>query len=922
MRVLVRLIVIIVVAIAIAIGGLLMLPGDRIARIAAEQLTKQTGRDVSISSDTSISFYPTLGITTGPAVIGSTDWAKGGPLFQTDSLDIGIDVMALLTGTIRISKLEAAGPQVTLERAADGRTNWDLFPASGEAQPISETPPASEQGGSQKFDLSLERALVTGAALRYIDHEAGTDQSFKNVDFDLRWPDIGGAADMKLAITPFSDRIELEVTVANVMGLAGGEDTPLSGTLSASGATLEFEGVASTAPSTAMQINGTIPEAGRLLRALGQDPVSFGLPADFNPAIALNTQLSFDGTRLAMRKTSAEVDSAKVEGDADIVLGDTSPQITAKLRATVGNTGAVMRVFGQAPERFGLSPDFDPSVDTALTLTMNGSDITANLQDLSASLGDATVAGYASVAVSGGVPDISANMKANLPNAGQTMALLGQPLSNFGLSANAAPSLSTDLSATVKGDTITANLANLVAALAGADAKGALDLTVSNGAPSLSGQVAANIPSTSKLMQALGQSAPDIPKGFGQTIAANTALSLQNNTLQLSNMTVTLDQNTLSGGASIGLGGSVPNVNASLSAGDLDFSALAPADSASSGGEPSSAGQGWSKDRIDASALGLVNGSISIKARSVDLGKLKLGASDLKIDIDRSRAVVTINGLNAYDGSVVGQLVANNRNGLSASADLKIRNVSIKPLLTAVAGVDKISGSAAVNVNVLAVGNSMDALMRSLDGSVGLYIPQGTIAGFDLEAMILQGNTNASITPFTNLDGKGTLNAGRLTNTDLQIATNRVEAKGEGYIDIGAQTMDYLFTPKFKDVGNKNRLSVPVRIKGPWSSLTIRPDLEAALAMEAERAQQQLEEEARQAVEREKEAIRQKVEEEKKRLEDQARKALEDAAKRAAEEARRQLQLDQATQNQLEDAARKALENELGKGLKNLLGGN
>ena len=55
MRFLIRLIVIVLVAVAIAIVGLLMLPGEKIARIAADQLSKQTGRAVSISSVTSIS---------------------------------------------------------------------------------------------------------------------------------------------------------------------------------------------------------------------------------------------------------------------------------------------------------------------------------------------------------------------------------------------------------------------------------------------------------------------------------------------------------------------------------------------------------------------------------------------------------------------------------------------------------------------------------------------------------------------------------------------------------------------------------------------------------------------------------------------------------------------------------------------------
>jgi len=77
----------------------------------------------------------------------------------------------------------------------------------------------------------------------------------------------------------------------------------------------------------------------------------------------------------------------------------------------------------------------------------------------------------------------------------------------------------------------------------------------------------------------------------------------------------------------------------------------------------SSAGSGWSKDPIDASALSALNGNINLRASSIDLGTLKLGAADLGVNIDRARAVVSINDLSAYQGRFGGQVVANNRSG-------------------------------------------------------------------------------------------------------------------------------------------------------------------------------------------------------------------------------------------------------------------
>ena len=373
-------------------------------------------------------------------------------------------------------------------------------------------------------------------------------------------------------------------------------------------------------------------------------------------------------------------------------------------------------------------------------------------------------------------------------------------------------------------------------------------------------------------------------------------------------------------------------MNAQLKAGDLDFSALNPESKSNAN---SSAGSGWSKQPIDASAVGLVNGSIKLQARSIDLGKIKLGAADLGIAIDRARAVVSINNLSAYQGRFAGQFVANNRNGLSVGGDLTANSVALGPLLRALADIDKISGDGNLNLKFLGIGNSVDAIMRSLSGNLGLSIPQGNVAGIDLESLILQGNANARLTQFTNLKATGVMNNGRLVSDDFSVATGRVDARGKGYVDLGAQTMDYLLTPIAKDVTDTGTVAgtieIPVRIKGPWANLTIRPDLEAALNLEFER--KKLEEKARQEIEREKQKLKEKADAEAdrlraqaqaeaKKLEDKARKELEDAARRAAEEAAKRLNLDKARQQQLEDAAKNALEKEITNGLKNLLGGN
>lgn len=934
MRFMIRLIVILVVAVGLAIAGLLMLPGERIASIAQTQLSKQLGRAVTISSDTSISLYPTLGVTTGPATIGSADWAKNGPLLQTESLDIGIDVPALLTGTVRVTKLEARGPRILLERAADGRANWDFGTTqpsvTGEtAQDSPVDQPSAGQGAAQSFDLSLEKAVIADASLRIIDHGAGTDQSFKDVDLSLSWPDMGGAARVTVGAAPFGERVEVETTVASVFDLIGGTQTPLTGQIMAAGATVTFEGAASSAPSAAMNITGDVPDVLAVMKAAGVDPAALGFQTGATARATLATQLTFDGTRLALRNMALTLNEDSFGGDIDVVLGETLPQITASVALDVKQSGALMRLVGQPPESFGLAPEFNPSLRTQAAIATDGANVTANLREMDVALETARIAGDADIALTGGIPTVTTKLLVDLPNVARTAQLAGQPLSRFGLSAQAAPTLKTNVSARVQGNTIRADLSGLSASLAGADVSGTVKITLANGAPDVSGQIKANVPSTAQLMSALGQAAPDLPRGFGRAIAANTGLAFKGNRLSLSDMTVSLDQNTISGNAAINLGGRVPVINANLAATDLDLSAL----SSGADAQPSSApaGQGWPKDRIDASALGLINGTISVKAGSINMGTFALGRTDMTVAIDNSRAVLTFNELRAFDGGIAGELVANNRNGLSVGGKLNIKSIQLNPLLKTFAGIDKISGATNLSTNFLGSGNTVDAIMRSLSGAVSISAPAGTISGIDLEGLITQGNANASLTQFSDLKANATIESGVLRNSDLGVVTGRVDALGEGYVDLGNQTLDYLITPVAKEVGSKGKIYIPVRIKGPWSAPQIRPDLEAALNLEAER--KKLEEQARQELEREKQKLREQAEAEAEKLraraqqeaqkaEALARKKLEDAARKAAQKAAEKLRLDQAAQKKIEEQAKKALENEIGKGLRGLLGGN
>ena len=148
MRLLRLLIGAIVVFILILGAGLFLVPGERIARVAAEELSRRTGREVTVAGDARLSLWPQLGVTVGALQIANAGWSDNGPLFQARSVTIGVDAAALLKKDIRIRTLRADGPEILLERNADGTGNWEIERPAGSASsaPAPAAPAAPAQG--------------------------------------------------------------------------------------------------------------------------------------------------------------------------------------------------------------------------------------------------------------------------------------------------------------------------------------------------------------------------------------------------------------------------------------------------------------------------------------------------------------------------------------------------------------------------------------------------------------------------------------------------------------------------------------------------------------------------------------------------------------------------------------------------------
>lgn len=313
--------------------------------------------------------------------------------------------------------------------------------------------------------------------------------------------------------------------------------------------------------------------------------------------------------------------------------------------------------------------------------------------------------------------------------------------------------------------------------------------------------------------------------------------------------------------------------------------------------------EGWPTGEIDVSGLGALDTEIAFAAPSVNLGVLKLGQTRALITVDRARAVIDIREMQAYEGQITGDFVVNGRGGLSVGGRLSFAGLKTQPLLTDLAGWDRLVSTGDFDLEFLGVGNSIDAIMKSLKGQGALELGQGELRGLDIAGMLKNLDPSyvgeGQKTIFDGLAGTYTITGGVLSNSDLKLIAPYVTASGAGELGLGARTLNYRLRPTaLAAEDGTGGVMVPLLITGTWADPKFRLDLESIarekMEAEAKAVAARLEEEAKAAEAAAKAELEQRLKEEL-GIEVAPDESLGDAAQRG-------------TQDALEDQARKALE--------------
>jgi len=299
-----------------------------------------------------------------------------------------------------------------------------------------------------------------------------------------------------------------------------------------------------------------------------------------------------------------------------------------------------------------------------------------------------------------------------------------------------------------------------------------------------------------------------------------------------------------------------PSINFDLEVDQLDIDRYFP---------PAPAGQAQKQPEkpFDLAGLRNLNASGTLRVGSLKANNLK--ATNVRLDLKAAGGRVDLNPVtaNLYQGTLSSAVSINAAPATPAFAVRhNMSGISVGPLLKDLAGYDQLEGRGSVNLDVTTQGSTVGALKKALAGSGALKLADGAVKGIDVAGTIRDAKAKMGVlkgqqtkqsdksqkTDFSELTGTFRIANGVARNHDLSLKSPLLRVGGEGDINIGEDSLNYLVKATVvgttkgqggRELDDLKGITIPVRVTGPMATPSYQLDF-ASMATDV--AKQKVEE--------------------------------------------------------------------------------
>jgi AsmA protein len=150
-------------------------------------VSEKTGSDFSIGGDLELSLFPWAAISFSNLKLGNPKGYQEKIFLSIDSFDARVKLLPLLSKNIQVKRFIIDGPNLVLEKSADGKGNWEGFGKTKESKEETATV-TQEEAQSDVLpvkSLQVEECAVKNGTVVLIDDAAGTRKILSELNLDL-----------------------------------------------------------------------------------------------------------------------------------------------------------------------------------------------------------------------------------------------------------------------------------------------------------------------------------------------------------------------------------------------------------------------------------------------------------------------------------------------------------------------------------------------------------------------------------------------------------------------------------------------------------------------------------------------------------------------------------------------------------------
>ncbi|MDE1902650.1 MAG: AsmA family protein [Alphaproteobacteria bacterium] len=334
-KLLVAVIVIIALIIIAAVVAPFVVPVDTYKAKLIAAVKESTGRDLRIDGPVSFHLLPSIELSADQVSFSNAPDGVAKNMAQLKSLEVRLQLLPLLTGTVAVDTFVLVDPVISLEVEKDGRPNWDFGAAGAPAAPLAETAhaPAAAAGAGAMSTLARLRIAnlqIENGTVSYIDTRTGKRSELGAINLKVSMAGLDSPMSASGSVAWNKQTVNLDLSVGRPAAFEGGQPTPIKLKIASTPINFSFAGNGVGAP--VLKLDGdadlNIPSVRGLAAWAGQPMPAgngFGL-------LAIKGKVAIAGPKYTFSNAVIAFDAIKGNGGIEFDNGGAKPYIKGSLQ--------------------------------------------------------------------------------------------------------------------------------------------------------------------------------------------------------------------------------------------------------------------------------------------------------------------------------------------------------------------------------------------------------------------------------------------------------------------------------------------------------------------------------------------------------------------------------------------------------------